>query len=51
MFENVLKENLEPNNIEALKRVENSNVIYPDLKISIPEEELKSSYPSPTGNY
>lgn len=31
------------------KTVENSNVIYAPLKISIPEHDKKSPFPSPTG--
>lgn len=35
--------------IKTSKAVENSNVIYAPLKISIPEHDKRSPFPSPTG--
>lgn len=35
--------------IKTNKTIENSNVIYAPLKISIPEHDKRSPFPSPTG--
>lgn len=35
--------------VKTNKTIENSNVIYAPLKISIPEQDKRSPFPSPTG--